>query len=708
MSSNTPMPPTEQDQGLPPEPTEEGEVPEFQADQAGAPAEVEEEIDIADASVLDVPLKLSEDDEKSICSYLNESLPKMRSDDEEVRRIKSYLSMYDMAARKRNFPYENAPSLASTDAYDALNKELDVAETAFLQQRVTFALDREDSPLSEDQTRRVEKTVHRKFFLESGLASDLRLILFEALYLPGATVCVRPNYDIRPVRQKVVLKTEKDIEANRTSLKMEDINKATKLIAEGKIHVAEIEKLDIVNVGPKINRIDLTKFLYPRNTSSHTEWQIMGECEFYTASALRELAERGEMDSGAVSDVLASREEKRKKVISSKERGSRGLTEIPKPHILEPDWTSDYEAMKKMGDAYEDEFATYRVCMLYGLPTKSDPKGRLRSWIQVVFCPEGNRILGATFCQDGCPYFIIQRRPVSYRAYGVGLAQARHSTNAFDADMKSLFLASIEQEIGTPLMIRKSSGLWATNFRAYPGSVTYTEDVDRDAKFLSFPDKSRLAAEGMKMVLGTSPQSNRGMDYASGKREELVQEERLTGSKARIHSIAMDLDVVWNFAWKILCRLAKLNTEEKKFVPWVIKDGPDPVDKRLFVFEREMSPELKWSSVLSATTLTPDARLATFLRAKEICYDKVPAAVNSPRLTIGWIKRAFENMDGFSKSDQAELLPNEQDFQQFQAQLGAQGGQRPNAGEPPSDQPPSTPAVSQSASTPFRNALSRK
>lgn len=670
------------------EPFQDGTIG-FEQPGEAAPSET---VDDPNVAILDVPVELSEQDKKTIAHYLNENLPKMGCPQEEKNRIRQYLDMYEMVARKRNFPYENAPSLASSDAHSKLNEILDQAETAFLQQRVTFSLDREDMTLTEADARRVERTLHKKFFIESGLMSDLRTILFEAIYLPACVLRVRPEYRISVDRGRIVLKTFRDIEENRLRLKSEDIRKGMKAVERGDLHIAKTEELLIENAGPKISRVDLTKFLYPRNAKRVEEWQIMGEVEYYTASALEQMADIGEVDKKAVDEILASRREKRERLMRAKDGGDvRALTEAPKPHALETDWASDYDNMKLLGDAYEDEFTCYRVAMLYRVPSERDPSGNLRSWIEVLYCPEKEQVLGAVFLKRP-PYRIVQYRPVSYKAFGVGVAQQRYATNALDSDLKSLGLASVEQEVGAPLMIRKNSGLWASNFRAYPSSVTYTEDVNQDARFLPYPEKSRIATQGMAMVLGSSPASNQGAAYASGKREEILMQRRQTTIKARLFSIALDLDFVWNDAWQILCDMARLNTEKRKLIPWVYAGDIGPIGKRLYVLEKEMNPQLLWSSVVSAVSMSPDSRLQKAMQMMQVFHDKQAVAVNNPRLTIAWLNWLADYWDGFTEDMKQNLLPNQADFKALQQQNGMQGGEREGV----------SPAVAQSPATPFR------
>lgn len=666
----------------------EEDVPFEQPDQE--PVSNSGEFSDSEIDPINVSLNLSEDEEKEIVGYLEENLPKMRPSKEDDDRVRSYLAMYEQAVQRRVFPYENAPSAASSDATDALNEWLDNAETAFLQQNVTFAIDREETSMAEEAVRRVEKTFHRKFFIKSGLRKDTRLILFEAGYLGGSIVAPRQSYDIRPVREKVVIRNEKDLNDNIRTLSEDQINKAKEFIEKGKIWTGERDILRMLNVGPILKRIDQTKFWFPRNAKHFENWQVVAEPEFYTRSALESMAEQGLVSKSAVQKAVQERRQAYSRKQESEE-DKKKTTEDVKPHELDSNWASEMDSIRKYGDSYDDEFAVYRVTMLYKAKTKQDPNGRLRSWIEVLYCPAGNNILTASFCEDGeFPYRVLQFRPVPYKAIGPGIAQQRFNHNMVQSDIMSLFLASLEQEIGSPLMIREGSGLYASGFRAYPASVCYTVDPKNDAAFLPFPEKSRLAVEGIKMILGTNVMANKGADYASGKREEVLLQQKQTTVKARIHSIALDFDEVYNLLWRMFCRISKMNTDDKKYVPWVYEKPPQ--DQKLYVLESEMNPELTWTCALSALSLTPDARLQKAIVMKDILHDKVPASVNSPRLTIGWSKFIADHFDEMTPDMKQALLPTEEDFQALQAQLGAQGGQR-------LDQ---TPAAAQSPGTSFR------
>lgn len=653
------------------------------------PTPVAEEVDDPEVAIFDVNIKLTPEQESEIVAYLEDNLPKMKPEDSEVEKIRSYLGMYEMAVMERSFPYEGAPSLASSNAHDALNEWLDVAEVAFLQNRVTFTIDREEVSLSEDRITRMEKTFHRKFFLKS-FAQETRLILFEASFLGGSVVCTRENYNIMPVKEKIVIKTVGDLDKYRQSLTKAQENSAKEKIASGGIFVADRESIKIINIGPVTKRVDRTKFWYPRNTKSREEWQIVAEQEFYTKSALEEMAERGEFYKDAVSDVILTRDVKISDSLDADDKKSPLPESIKFNDALDPTWGDAREAVKLYGDAYENEFAVYRVTMLYRLPSKVDPSGKLRTWIEIMYCPSGCRILSASYCQDGFPYDLIQYRPVPYRAIGSGIAQERYHHNILDTDLKSLFLAAIEQEIGAPLIIRKNSNLFASGFRAYPSSVSYTEDIDHDVKFMPWPEKSRLAVMGMSTILGSSPAANKGAGYSSGDREEILQNQKMSQMKSRIHSIAVDIDRPFNKAWKIFCRMAKFNKTDKKIVEWVYPTPPPGV--KLFMTEDEMNPDITWSSVLSAVSLTPDARLNDFLKKFTFFYKEVPASQGNPRLTSNWLNYGADFF-GLDEAQRKNLLPSPEDFAQQQAQLGAMGGERQEA--------TSSPAIAQSTNTPF-------
>jgi hypothetical protein len=653
------------------------------------PNPVTEEVDDPEVAMFDVQIDLDESQEKAIVDYLENNLLKMEPPDTEIERIRSYLGMYEMAVAQRSFPYEGAPSLASSDAHDALNEWLDTAEVAFLQNRVTFTIDREEVDFSEDKISRMEKTMQRKFFLKT-FSPELRLMLFEASFLGGSITCTRENFDIRPVKEKIVIKTAQDLDKYRSSLTKSQENSAKTKIANGDYYITERESIKIINIGPIINRIDQTKFWYPRNTKSSKEWQIVAEQEFYTKSAMEEMVERGEFNRPAVEEALLNRQSLKDNLSLEDSADKNRLPEhvnICEP--LDTAWQSAKE-LKELGDTYEDEFAVYRVTMLYKLPTKLDPSGRLRSWIQVMYCPSGRRILSANCCQDGFPYHLVQYRPVPYRAIGAGIAQERYHHNILDTDLKSLFLCCIEQEVGAPLLIRKTSSLFASGFRAFPGAVSYTEDINQDVKFVPFPEKSRLAANGMSTVLGSSPSANKGAGYASGKREELMQSQHMSQMKARIHSLAVDIDKPFNAAWKIFCRMSKFNKPDKKIIDWVYDTVPS--DVKLYILEDEMDPDISWSSVLSAVSLTPDARLQEYLMQYNFFYKEQPSMQGNPKKTIAWLNRGADFF-GIDEKMRPALLPSEEDFQQYQSQLGQMGGERQQA--------PTTPAAAQSSSTPF-------
>ncbi len=710
MNGTTPIPDesTVESAALAPEP------PEFT--QAESPGESRPgEMDQEKIAVLDVEIKLNEDQEKEIVGYLKDNLPKMRCSDDEEKRIKAYFAMYDMAISKRTFPYENAPSIASSDAHDKLNEFLDYAEIAFLQQRNVYSIDREDSPYDEATCRRIEKTVHRERFIKNDLISEFRLMLFESAFLGSQYVAIREVYDIEPRRTRVVIKNDDDLQAEMKNLSGPQVDEARKAIVNGRRYLTERDTLKIKNVGPMPVRIDQTKFFYPRNSKKMSEWQLAGEKEFYTKSALRELARRGELRKEKVEEAVQKRKDAytQYQLRQEEKKKDSGILEDVKPSELDSDWVQDIGEIATMGDAYEDEFCVYRVSMLYNIATRHDPSGALRTWIEVLFCPAGDNVLGAKFCQHGFPYRQAQLRPVPYRCNGAGMAQGRYAHNMLDSDLKSLALASIEQEVGTPLLLRDSSGLFALDFRAYPASVAYTQDVHNDAAFLPMPEKSRLAIQGMSMVLGSSPQSNLGAGYASGKREETLLEERINHIKARIHTLSLDFDGIFNAMWKIDCQMSRLNTEKQKYLPWVFKDQSEvPNGRKLYVLESEMVPDITWTCTASARDLTPDSRLKRALMEKEILHDKVPASVNSPRLTKNWSARIARFFDDIEERDLPDLIPSDQDFAALQQQLGSQGGERPNApgGAGGENVPRGTvaPMTAQSPATPFRNPAASK
>lgn len=652
------------------------------------------EVETPEVAMFDVKLDLSEEDKKKIVGYLEDNLPKLKPSQKEVDRILSYLGMYEMSVKKRGFPYEGAPSLSSSDAHEALNEWLDTAEVAFLQNRVTFTIDREEVSLSEDAVSRIEKTYHRKFFLKH-FSRDLRLTLFEASFLGAAIKSVREEYDIRPVKENIVIRNEKQLAENKKLLTKAEYLKAEALIQKDEFYVCSRDSLKILNIGPRVGRIDQTKFWYPRNSKDSREWQIVAEQEFYTKSALLEMVHKGELDEEAVDACLATRKALYSNYIDNTESSEEEKSRLPSDLKYNADldsseWKGEINQIQELGDSYEDEFAVYRVTMLYNLPTEKDTQGNLRSWIEVLFCPAGCKILSANFCQEGFPYFLIQYRPVPYRALGAGIAQERYHHNILDTECKSYFLAAIEQEMGAPLLIRKQSSLYASGFRAYPASVAYVDNVDQDAKFMPFPEKSRLAVQGMSMILGSSPSANRGAGYNSGKREELMQNKEMAETKSRIHSIAIDLDQVFNAAWRVHCRMAKFNTKDRKVIDWVYET--QPVGTKLYVLESEMQSDIYWSSVLSAVSLTPDARLGEFLRKFQFFYKEVPSLQSNPEKTINWLMLAADYF-GIDESMRSKLIPSMQDFQQYQQQLGAMGGQNQQAS--------TTPEAAQSSSTPF-------
>lgn len=666
-------------------------------DSAVAPAIPEndslDDVAQADVGIFDSPLNLSQEDKERIISYLEENLPKMRPPEDEKRKIRSYFAMYEMIAKNRNFPYEGAPSLSSSDAHDATNEWLDQAETAFLMQRVTFTIDREETNLSEDKISRMEKTFHRKFFLKD-LAPEARLILFEAGFLGASVTRLSETYDIIKTKDKIVIKDAATLAQYSSSLTKSQEEEAKEKISQSDIFAAEQESIRMENLGARVDRVDQTKFWFPRNSKSIDEWQIVSEVEYYTKSSLKEMASLGEVDSTALDKMIEVRTAAYANYFSSKDDPKHSPLPESVKYLkdMDSDWSGESAQIKQYGDTYDDEFAIYRVTLKYNVKTEKDPAGKLRSWIQVLYSPCGGVLLGSKFCQDGFPYFIIQRRHVPYKAMGPGIAQERYNPNLMDTELKSLFLASLEQEIGAPLMIRKGSGLYASSFRAYPASVAYTEDPQRDVAFLPFPQKSRLAVEGMTMVLGSSPSANRGAGYASGKREELMQGKDLISTKARIQSIAMDLDKVVNAAWKIFCRLSKFNTDKRKVIDWVFDEEPLN-GKKLFILSQEMDPDLVWSSVNSAVSLTPDARLAEAMRKFQFFHQQVPVSVNDPELTINWLDYMANYFD-LDENQRQKLLPTAQSFQNLQAQQAAQGGQNQQAS--------GTSLTAQSPNTPFQ------
>lgn len=655
------------------------------------PPSVSQEVEDPEVDIFDVNLELSDEEKEDIVRYLEDNLPKMRPTTEDVDRIKSYFATYEMAVRKRSFPYENAPSLASSKSYDALNDWLDEAEIAFLQNRITFSIDREEVSFPEDVISRMEKTYHRKFFLKC-MSDDLRLILFEASFLGTSIVSVRENFELQPVKEKLVIKTENDIEENKLTLTSAQIKRAQELIADNKPYILDRDTIKVVNIGPIARRVDQTKFWFPRNCKEAKRWQIVSEQEFYTKSVLQGMVEKGEIDGTAFQKMLDTR-----KALYSTLKDDDADKDDALPESIhyceeleDSNWRSEKEQIQQYGDSYDDEFAVYRVTLLYKVKTPVNKTGNLRSWIQVLYCPSGSCLLGASFCQDGNPYQPVQYRPVPYNAMGTGIAHALYHHNILDTDLKSLALSLIEQEAGIPILIRKQSGLWASGFRAYPGSTSYTDDVERDVKAFSVPQRTQLAIEGMSMVLGSSPVANKGANYASGKREELIQEKDLRKAKARIHSIALDLDKVFNRAWQIHCRMARFNTDDKKLIDWVYKEAP--MNTKLFMLENEMDPKVYWSSILSAVSLTPDARLQDFLRKFEFFYKQQPMLQGNPEKTVNWNNYAADFF-GIDENLRDKLLPTIQDFQQYQQQLGAQGGQQ--------EQAASTPEQAQGPATPF-------
>lgn len=671
----------------------------------------EDSIDIADVNTLDVKLNLSPEDKAEIVSYLDTNLPNMRPTIDDEKRIKSWLAMYEMSVRKRNFPYEDAPSLASSDAHDIINKWLDKTETAFLRNQVTFAIDRDETSKPEESVRRMESTYHKKFFWKSGFADDLRLIIFEAGLLGTSIVSVRENYNIRPVRKKVFIRDDKDLIREKKNITQAEYNAAQKKISKGEYFITDRDSLEIVNIGPKANRVDQTKFWYPRNVKLQKDWQIMSEQELYTKSDFLSMVEKGELDRDEVDNAISKRKEAVRNKIAYDGGGSnRKVLEDVKPHVLDVNWSSEIGSIKKMGEGYDDQFYVYRVTMLYKVKTGADPTGNLRSWIEVIYCPAGGNILSASFCQDGSPYYLIRYRPVPYKSMGVGIAQERFAANCLDSDMKSYFLASLEQELGSPTLIRKASSLWASGFRKYPGAVAAVDDINADVKDFPFQEKSRLSVEGMKIILSSSPGVNAGMGYASGKREELVQGSQDVSDQARMHSIAMDIDNIANASWKILCRLSKMNTDEQKIIDWIYKDVPP--NMRMYMLEDEMDPKIFWTSVMSAVTMNPDARFQQAMMDYQIFHQQVPVSVNNPELTIAWLDFLANFRPEMTPENRKNLLPQQQHFeamQQQQAMQGAQNGQPAVGPPPPQGQKPQVPPlVAQSPATPFRGPPPRR
>jgi hypothetical protein len=427
-----------------------------------------------------------------------------------------------------------------------------------------------------------------------------------------------------------------------------------------------------------------------------SEWDIVAEQEFYTKSSLRVMAVKGEVDSTKVEDAVRCRQELYAHALRKQDNKDEKLPEGVKGQSeLDSNWSEEIGSIKKQGDAYEDEFAVYRVTLRYGVKTDTDPGGVIKSWIEVMYCPANGSILSATFCQDDFPYKIVQYRPVPYKAFGPGIAHEFWNTNNYDTELKCLFLACVEQEVGTPLLINKNSDLWASDYRAYPGSVVSTDNPATDAHFMQMPDKSRVVSEGISMVLGSSPQANRGAGYASGKREAILNEKDVNSRKARIHSIAIDLDKIVNASWKILCRVSKFNRPDETILDYVM-DTPPVSGNKLYILSNEMTDKIVWTSAATATTLTPEARFVEAMRHREIFLEKDPAAVNNPRLRMAW-DDYIANIVGFDDLKKQKLLPKAEDYAQFQAQLGAQGAQGG-----PDQQAHSTPLQSQSASTPFK------
>ncbi len=642
----------------------------------------------------DVKVNLSKKDKEEIVKYLEANLPKMRPDPNEKEKILGFFAMYEMTPRVRNFPYENAPSIASTDAHDKQNEWLDQAELAFLLQRTTFTIDREETSLPEDAVTRIERTFQRRFF-EPIFREDAREILFEASYLGVSIVGVREKYNLEKGREQVVIKNSQDLQDNAQNLTTKEQAQAAEMISKGDIFITEKDFLKFNNVGAGTRRIDQTKFWYPRNTKLQREWEVVSEQEFYTKSSMRVMALKGELDSDMVEDAVASRGalyDHALRKLSSRHPEEEKLPEAVR-HCAELDsnWMEEIGTIKTHGEAYEDEFALYRVTLKYGVKSDTDPKGVIKSWIEVIYCPANSSIMSATFCQDGFPYHLVRYRPVPYKAFGPGIAHERYNANLLDTDAKCLFLACVEQEVGTPLLINKNSDLWPSDYRAYPGSTTACENPQTDAHFMQMPEKSRLAADGISMILGSSPGANRGAGYASGRREAILYEQQTNSRKARIHSIALDLDKIINSAWKILCRVARFNCNEETVLDYVM-DTP-PIDGKLYILANEMTPKLVWTSVVAATTLTPEARLSDAMQKREIFLEKDPAATNNPRLRIAW-DDYIADIWGMDAALKLKLLPNMSDFQQYQRQLGAQGGQR--------EQEPSTTLQSQSSSTPFK------
>ncbi len=653
--------------------------------------ESDEQNDPSEAGDLDVKLELSDEKKKDIVAYLEDNLPNMRMTQEEEDRIHAYLSMYDMASRIRNFPYEDAPSIPSSDAYEKMNEWLNKAEDAFLITNGTFSIDREEVPLEEDVIRRMEKTWHKKYFWGSGFAEELRLILFECGYLGGSILAVREEFDVEPRREKVILKNIKDLGEMQTKLTKSEYEKAKNKISKGEIYMGEMDVLNVTLAGAKIKRVKQTNFLYPQNEVDIEKWQICAEKEFYTKSDLMAMAEMGELDKKEVEKAVFKIRELAK--AKDDDDDDDDLPEDVKPNILDSSYNSNMIGIKQFGDSYDEEFCTYRVTLKYKVPTEHDPTGVFRSWIEVIYCPAGSNILSSTFCKHGFPYFLVKFRPVPHKAIGSGIAQARYPFNVFDSDMKSLFMASLEQEIGSPQIIRKNSSLWSSGFRTYPGSVAYTEDPKGDIVPYTMPEKSRLSVEGMKIVLGSSPGANQGAGYASGQREKLLQQQRDIADKSRMHSIAVGLDAPMNMAWRIECQVSKLNNLKTKWIDWVYPAPPQ--NTKLYMLESEMNPEIIWTSILSAISETPDAMFAQALNNYQIFHEKIPVSVNSPRLSIAWLNYLAGFVSQFDDKKKALLLPNDQDFAQYQQQLGQMGGQNGQGGSP------ATPLTAQSQNTPF-------
>lgn len=659
-------------------------VPEYSAG-GSAPSKEDNQAASIETGVFNIPIKLSAEDEQSIVEYLEDNLPKMRPPEDEANKIRGFFAIYEQSARKRSYPYENAPSLASSDLYDHVNEWLDLSETAFLQQKTTFVLDREEVSLPEEAISRIEHTYQKKYF-KPVFSEELRPALFESACLGTSVIGVKEDHNIAKVFKKIVIRSDKDLVANTLKLTTKQREAAKAKIDKNEIYVCDHEELEYKNFGPVPCRVDQTKFWYPRNTKRMKEWEVVAEQEFYTEGAMNLLADQGEFRGDKVKEAIDTRDMEMR--LHEKDKNYKLPSGIKSCGELDSNWKS-VKGVKQVGDAYLNEYAVYRVTMLYGIKDDVDKTGNIKSWITVMYCPAASCILAASHCLLGFPYRLVRLRPVPYRAMSSGIAQARYHHNLLDTELKSLFLASVEQEVGAPLLIRKSSSLYASGFRSYPGSAAYVDDVDKDVRFMPFPDRTALSSNAMSMVLGSSPRSNLGQGYASGKREEVLLNKEQSQIKARINSIALDLDEVFNLCWKHHCLLAKFNRPNDKVVEFVYDEMP--TNTALYILADEMNEELVWSCTSTAGTLTPQARQAEAMQRFQFFYKEVPVLVNNPQKTIAWLNYMSDYFE-FNSLQKKDLLPSEEDFQAYQQQLGAQGAQQGGA-------PQETPLTAQSSAT---------